>query len=179
MAFPPNFATACFSNVLGSKFHGLINRSFVASVLIGAACVGGCTTNVVDPHVMWAETTSDALDLMSKPRGTFGLSGPPNSAWVDPRTESAFEAGHIPGAINLPFERLEAEHVVAFKGIDVIVIYDVDYDSAVQMAYAKRLIALGYKAENVVCLRGGLKAWKRDGNAIATGKGADATTAAR
>jgi rhodanese-related sulfurtransferase len=127
-----------------------------------------CTPRVDDRDVRWAETTSDAIDLMTRPRGTFGLQGVPNAVWVDPRSEAEFVAGHIPGAIHLPFERLEAEHTVAFRGVDVIIVYDTDFDNALPMAYAKRLISLGYR--DVHALRGGLKAWQRDGNEIATGK---------
>ncbi len=133
---------------------------------------GGCTPATKDRDVLWAETSADAIDVMSKPRGALGLRGVPNAVWVDPRAVAVYEAGHIPGAVNLPFERLESEQGVVFSNVDVIVVYDSDYDTALPLAYAKRLISLGY--DDVYCLRGGLKAWKRDGNPVATGPAAPA-----
>lgn len=131
--------------------------------LAGAALLlGSCTTNIVDPDVSWAETTADAETLMTASRGAFGINGTPRAIWIDPRGEAEFKAERIPGAVNLPFSKLEAEHMVALKDKDVLMVYDSDSDSALALTYAKRLLALGYK--DVYCLRGGLKAWKRDGH---------------
>lgn len=121
-----------------------------------------CSTNIVDGDVTWVDSTAEAVELMSKPRGTFGIAGTPRAAWVDPRGATEFAAEHIPGAINLPFPRIEAEHMVAFKDKDVLIVYDSDSDSSLALTYAKRLLALGY--DEVYCMRGGLKAWKKDGH---------------
>ena len=68
-----------------------------------ATGLAGCNKEVDDRYVLWADTGADAIDLMSRARGTFGIQGTPTSTWLDPRSEADFAAGHIPGAINLPF----------------------------------------------------------------------------
>jgi rhodanese-related sulfurtransferase len=138
----------------------------VAGISSGLVTVG-CTAKVDDSYVQFTETTADALDLMTKPRGTFGFEGAPNAVWLDPRTSAAYEAGHIPGAISLPFARLDAEQAVVLKDVEVIVLYDADFQDDLVKAVAKRLIELGHK--EVYVLRGGLKAWRRDGNPIEAG----------
>jgi rhodanese-related sulfurtransferase len=140
-----------------------------SSVAAAALCLSlvGCTQKTDDTKIVWTESTSEAVDLMTKARGTFGINGTPTAVWLDPRSEMTYEAGHIPGAVNLPFPRLEAEHTAALEGVDVIVVYGTDYDDTLVKAVAKRLIALDY--EEVYILRGGLKAWTRDGNAVEAG----------
>lgn len=153
-----------FPHFMNSPAHSSApsRRLTLSAVVATLSVVFGCSTNIVDSNVTWAETSAEALEIMAKPRGTFGIAGTPRAAWVDPRGEAEFKAERIPGAINLPFARIEAEHMVAFKDKDVLIIYDSDSDSALALTYAKRLLALGYK--DVYCMRGGLKAWKRDGN---------------
>jgi rhodanese-related sulfurtransferase len=154
-----------FPNLANSSpFSWKALRSAVVSACLAGASVAltGCNTNIVDRDVTWAESTSEALEVMGKPRGAFGISGSPRAVWVDPRGETEYRKERIPGAVNLPFARIELEHMVAFKDKDVLMVYDSDSDSALATTYAKRLLALGYK--DVYCLRGGLKAWKRDGH---------------
>ncbi|MBL9147486.1 MAG: rhodanese-like domain-containing protein [Phycisphaerae bacterium] len=146
------------------------SSSFAAAGLAAAALtlsLGGCTPKTDDTKITWSESTSEAVDLMTKARGTFGINGTPTAVWLDPRSEMLYEAGHIPGALNLPFPRLEAEHTAALKGVDVIVVYGTDYEDTLVKAVAKRLISLNY--EEVYILRGGLKAWTRDGNTVEAG----------
>lgn len=141
----------------------------------GFGCVGfvaclllvGCGNKVTDRNVRIVETPGAALEVMTKSRGALGMKGPPNAVWLDPRPAQAFAEAHIPGAINLPFAILEAEADTVLKNVDVIVVYDADYDSTLGMAVAKRLISLGFK--ETYLLRGGLKAWRRDGNRVETG----------
>ncbi|MDZ4829852.1 MAG: rhodanese-like domain-containing protein [Phycisphaerae bacterium] len=142
------------------------------SAVVLAIAIGGCQNNVYDSDVEFATTGSDAVDLMTKPRGTFGIAGTPKAVWLDPRSEKDYAAGHIPGAINVPFPRLESEQEIVLKEVDVIVVYDNNNDDALVMAVAKRLITLGHK--EVYVLKGGMKTWTREGNALETGTGANA-----
>ncbi|MFO0826890.1 MAG: rhodanese-like domain-containing protein [Phycisphaerales bacterium] len=147
----------------------------VALVAVMAAVLPACTPHTTDKVVVFTESPSEAVELMTKPRGTFGIGGSPNAVWLDPRPEADFEKGHIPGAINIPFARLDAEQEFRLRGVTVIVVYDSDFDDALVKAVAKRLVAAGHK--EVYVLRGGLKAWKRDGNSVETGAAAPATPA--
>lgn len=144
------------------------NGAITSLVLLTGLAVGsGCSNKVDDRDVRFVDTTSSAMEVMTKPRGALGLKGPPKSVWLDPRTEAAFATGHIPDAVNLPFARLEAEHALVLKDVDLIVVYDAAFDDTLPKAVAKRLLILGYK--DVYVLRGGLKAWERDGNRVAKG----------
>lgn len=164
-----------FSPLAPRTVVGLGGRLVTTAVLATCAFLAGCDTHIVDSNVTWVETSAEASEVMSRPRGTFGIAGTPRAIWIDPRGEADFVKEHIPGAINLPFARIEAEHKIAFKEKDVFVVYDSDSDSALATSYAKRLLALGYK--DVYCLRGGLKTWKRDGNRVESGMATPATTA--
>lgn len=135
----------------------------VASLLLAT----GCDVKTSDRDLVFTETSASAIELMSTPRGTFGMSGTPRSAWLDPRPEAEFKAEHLPGAINLPLGRIETEHMVALKERDLIIVYDNETDNAIAMACAKRLVEFGYK--EVYVLKGGLKTWKRDGNGTEKG----------
>jgi rhodanese-related sulfurtransferase len=144
-----------------------VNACLLLPALIGLALATGCSNKVDDRDVQFVDTTSSAMEVMTKPRGALGLKGPPKSVWLDPRTEAAFAAGHIPDAVNLPFARLEAEHAIVLKDVELIVVYDAAFDDTLPKAVAKRLLTLGYK--DVYVLRGGLRAWERDGNRVAKG----------
>lgn len=131
------------------------------------ASPSACTPRTDDTKLVWVESSADALDVMSRARGAFGINGTPRSVWLDPRSEAEYAQGHIPGAISLPFPRVEGEHEVVLKEVDVVVVYDSDFDDTLARAVAKKLISRGHK--EVYILRGGLKSWTRDGNTVETG----------
>jgi rhodanese-related sulfurtransferase len=149
------------------KYLRILKPVSWAILLLGSSCLVGCNKEYTDNDVTIVGTSAEAVDLMTKSRGTFGLSGAPNATWLDPREEAEYAKGHIPGALNLPFSRLDAEQAVVLQGIEVIVVYDADSDAALSMAAAKHLMDRGHK--EVCVLKGGLKAWKRDGNPVETG----------
>ena len=105
--------------------------------------------------------------MANTPSGAFGAGGLPKVLWLDPRTPAEYAAGHIPQAKNIPFPEIERTHEVSCKGYDMFIVYDTDYDDVMSKAAAKRMIELRYS--NVYCILGGLKAWKADGNPVATG----------
>jgi rhodanese-related sulfurtransferase len=127
----------------------------------------GCEPKTDDGDIEWLETSASAMEIISKPRGAFGVKGTPRTAWLDPRPEAEFKAERIAGAIHLPLGRIDSEHMVALKEKDLIIVYDAETDNAIAMAAAKKLLALGYR--DVYVLRGGLKVWKRDGNSTDKG----------
>lgn len=146
-----------------------MRRSVITALLAAAslALTGGCEPKTDDGDIEWLETSASAMEMISKPRGAFGVKGTPRTAWLDPRPEAEFKAERIAGAIHLPLGLIDAEHMVALKEKDLVLVYDAEPDSAIAMAAAKKLLALGYR--DVYVLRGGLKAWKRDGNSTDKG----------
>jgi 3-mercaptopyruvate sulfurtransferase SseA len=95
-----------------------------------------------------------------------GLWRKDHGAWVDPRTAAAFEVGHIPGALSLPFQEVSAGHE-RLKDYRVLVVYGEDFDDPLAEAMSKRLIELGH--DDVRTLRGGLRMWLEAGHSIERG----------
>lgn len=79
------------------------------------------------------------------------------ATFVDARTPGEFEAGHIPGAINIDWRAVPAQ--IADVPGDMIVVYCNSGTLSAQAAFAARL--MGH--EHVVMLQGGLEGWQRDG----------------
>lgn len=146
---------------LGLGLAALLLAPLVA--LPGAAC-----QNTTSDRDLVYRTPTEAIGLAGTSTGVLGAGGLPKVLWVDPRTPKEFEAGHIPQAVNIPFPEIERTHEVSCKGFDMFIVYDTDYDDVMAKASAKRLLELGYR--KVYCVVGGLKAWKADGNPVATGK---------
>ena len=96
---------------------------------------------------------------------------------LDPYTVKSgredYEAGHIPGAISLPFPMIEQDHKSYLRNAGTIVVYDTDWDDVIAVSASKRLMELSYK--EVFTLRGGLEAWVADGNPVEKGPPSEAT----
>lgn len=88
--------------------------------------------------------------------------------WVDSRSEADFRAGHIPGAINLPYERVNDDHGL-LKDYKILIVYGNDYNDNRAEGMSKRLMSLGHG--DVRTLIGGLRAWKTEGNPVETSEG--------
>ena len=106
--------------------------------------------------------------MVREGKALFGLLGSSTGAWVDPRRETVFRAGHIPGAINIPFQNLEPQRH-RLEGYGVLVVYGGDYRDPLAEGMSKRLIELGFG--NVRTLRGGLRAWTDAGHPVESGGG--------
>lgn len=136
-------------------------------VSIGVFCailaLGGCFTKTTnDKHLTFVNCT-EGQEMVGSKKQLFGLAGTSQGVWLDPRTPSEFQAEHIPGAINVPYENL-AEEFKTLKQYHVVVVYGVDYNDPKADAYSKRLIELGHG--DVRTLNGGLRAWKAEGNPV-------------
>ena len=124
-----------------------------------------------DKNIEYVNTV-EGQQLVVGEKRLLGIAGTAKGVWLDPRTPAEFRAGHIPGAINVPYEDL-SEEFKSLKQYDILIVYGNDYNDTVADAYSKRLIELGHK--DVRTLNGGLRAWKADGNSIETGDGAPAS----
>ena len=129
-----------------------------AAALIGLLAAG-CSRKTSDSNLVYV-TPFKAIESTNATPGLFERER--RTAWVDPRTPEQYAEEHIPGAISLPFPRIQAEGPVLLKGYDQFIVYDTDFDDTIGKAAAKRLMEEGF--DNVLSLEGGLKAWKRDGN---------------
>jgi rhodanese-related sulfurtransferase len=89
------------------------------------------------------------------------VSGAADFVLVDTRTPEAFAAGHIPGALNLPYAEIDAESVAARLPKDPLV---VTYCSSPACNAATKgaaaLAALGYRVKEML---GGLEYWAGEG----------------
>lgn len=79
---------------------------------------------------------------------------------VDARPPGPFDAGHLPGAINLFLPEVRAGDG-RLKAADRIIVYGAGWQDPLAPATAKRLMALKYS--NVYLFRGGVEVWQRGG----------------
>jgi rhodanese-related sulfurtransferase len=144
-----------------------INPLFTAIFLALAFVVNGvgCTRSTSDRDLVY-KRPFELIEMANTPGGAFGAGALPKVLWLDPRSPKAFAEGHVPQATNIPFPDIERTHEATCRGFEMYFVYDTDYNDVLAKASAKRLLELGYK--NVYCMLGGLKAWKTDGNPVAT-----------
>jgi len=158
---PPNPA-----NGLGDAATAhLASVAFGAAALLGAVMLlGACETRTDDNDIKWVSVTN--ATTLNEPKG-FSIGRTKTMAYVDPRTEKDYAAGHIPGAILVPFGELREGAAAPLEAYEVLVVYDTDYDDVVARALSKRLIEVD--RWDVYTLTGGLRAWEKGGNEVAYG----------
>ncbi|MEE2972038.1 MAG: rhodanese-like domain-containing protein [Planctomycetota bacterium] len=144
----------------------LFNRSvhvlLVSGLLIG---LGACSKKTSDRDLR-PVGAQEAMTLATpRKSGTFGSMSKP--VWVDPRMKDKYEAGHIPGAMSLPFGSGDFEDVAEqrLQGRSPIIVYGDDRLDILADAASKTLIQLGFK--EVYTLRGGIEQWIMDGYEVA------------
>jgi rhodanese-related sulfurtransferase len=80
---------------------------------------------------------------------------------VDCRAPSAYAAGHVPGAVNLPYQRISAETVAELLPPDGLLVTYCDGPHCNASTHgALRLAGLGRPVKEMI---GGLDGWRRDG----------------
>jgi rhodanese-related sulfurtransferase len=85
---------------------------------------------------------------------------------VDCRAPASYAAGHVPGAVNMPYASLTHESTAKLSTDATYVVYDDGlFDNACTKT-ALRLAALGFRVKE---LMGGLEGWKAEGYALAVG----------
>ncbi|MHC4102936.1 MAG: rhodanese-like domain-containing protein [Planctomycetota bacterium] len=149
-----------------------IRRGLTAvAVILATVTVGsmiGCMERKTSDRDLVLIDTTEATTLVEGRKKLLGLAGATSGAWVDPRGERAYREGHIPGAINLPFQYIATRHQ-ELKGYDVLIVYGNGYKDPIAEAMSKRLMELKHK--DVRTLRGGLRAWTEAGLELETGDG--------
>ncbi len=131
-----------------------------------AAALGACSGGTSDRDLQFV-TSLEAMQILEQKTGAFGSKGDTVNVWLDPRTLEEYEAGHVPGAISLPFPEIERSYESRLRSAASIVVYDTNWNDVIAVSASKRLMELGHS--NVYTLKGGMEAWIADGKSIATG----------
>ena len=88
---------------------------------------------------------------------------------VDALPPIAFAASHIPGAINIPPERVEELAARRIPDLDTeLVVYCANPSCESSVAVARRLVELGYR--NVLHFAGGKEGWRGAGLPLEGGR---------
>jgi rhodanese-related sulfurtransferase len=140
----------------------LLPACSVLAVTLWCASLPACAEKKVSDRDVSFVDPADAYELSQGSSGVLGI-GRSTAAWVDPRPASKYEAGRIPGAISVPIDTV-IENDSRLNDVGTIIVYGDDYGDPVAVAMAKKLLALGYS--DVRTLRGGLRAWKQEGNEV-------------
>jgi rhodanese-related sulfurtransferase len=80
---------------------------------------------------------------------------------VEVLAKEEYDKGHIPGAINIPLDELEALATQKLKKTDIIVVYCASYTCHASTKAARKLLELGY--ESTVDFKGGKRWWQHAG----------------
>jgi rhodanese-related sulfurtransferase len=80
---------------------------------------------------------------------------------VEVLAKEDYDIGHIPGAINIPLDELEALARQKLKKTDVIVVYCASYTCHASTKAVRKLLELGY--EKTVDFKGGKRWWQHAG----------------
>jgi rhodanese-related sulfurtransferase len=132
----------------------------IGGILILGA--GGCENTTSDRDLQFVGP-DEAEALLARRGSILNLRNRTDGIFLDPRYRAEFDAGHIPGAVHLPFERVRVEYK-SLTDHSAIIVYGTGFNSPVANSASKTLIELGVK--NVHTLQGGLDAWERAGNAV-------------
>lgn len=142
---------------------GHVTRRAIPAALLaaGALLAGGCQSQSISDRSLQFVDPDGGMALVGTRTNIFGASR--TGVWVDGRSEKAYQAGHIPGAINVPYRgvRQQRDRLAEY---DVLIVYGGDYNSSLAIGMSKTLLELGFA--EVHTLRGGLRAWTDAGHPV-------------
>ncbi len=87
---------------------------------------------------------------------------------VDCRSATSFAAGHVPGALNLPYRTIAPETTEHLRG-KALVTYCTSWHCNASTKGALRLARLGFQVKEMT---GGMAGWRHEGYPVATGPSA-------
>jgi rhodanese-related sulfurtransferase len=79
---------------------------------------------------------------------------------IDARTQEAYSQGHVPGAINLPWRKIDLSSATGIPRDKVLVTYCDGIHCNASTKAAMRLAALGFQVKEML---DGMQGWKREG----------------
>jgi 3-mercaptopyruvate sulfurtransferase SseA len=141
-----------------SRTHCITGIILTLAALTLAA---GCANKASDKSLQFVKV-DEAQRLAAGERSLLG--GNKFAAYVDARTDADFQAGHIPGALSLPFERVSRDSYL-LNDYGVLIVYGADYNDARANGMSKRLREL-LKDRDIRTLDGGVRAWTAAGNEL-------------
>ena len=144
-----------------------MHKPFTAlSLLCLILCAGfGCSHKNDKDLVMIS--LEDGQRLVAGEKSLLG--GTKAAVWVDARTRVDYDAGHSPGAISLPFERVTPDHYL-IENEPTVIVYGADYNDSRAKAMSKRLLFELLEGHDIRTLDGGIRAWTAAGNELETTK---------
>ena len=142
------------------------STGWLLALLLGGSALTGCKNSTSDKDLKFVDSTR-AIELLEVRTGAFGSRGTRVNVWLDPRTVTEYEKAHIPGAISMPFPRIEQDAKSRLVNAATIIVYDTDWDDVIGVSASKRLMELGHS--EVYTLRGGIEAWVADGHQVTSG----------
>ena len=80
---------------------------------------------------------------------------------VEVLEEEEFKKGHIPGAINIPLDKLEVLANIHLKKTDTIIVYCASYVCQASTKAARNLLKMGYR--KTLDYKAGKKGWLHTG----------------
>ena len=137
----------------------------LTTVLIACSLVTGCTKEYSDADLVFV-TPDEGRAIMDTTESSL-FSEPLENIWVDPRRSEFYIAGHIPGAINMPFKTIATDWT-DLEEYGVVVVYGQTYNDPLAEAMSKTLMEYGIK--EVRTLQGGIDAWIRAGFELQKGR---------
>lgn len=90
---------------------------------------------------------------------------------IDVRSAEAYEACHVPGAINLPHRTIDGDTAARLGRERTLVVYCWGPGCNAAQKGAARLAGLGFRVKEMI---GGLEYWRREGYAVEGSQGAAA-----
>jgi rhodanese-related sulfurtransferase len=144
-----------------STWRGFVMASMCAAALALAlaACESASKISDGDLHMV---DVAEGQRLVAGEKTL--LHGRRAAVWVDARSQADYDAGHIPGAISLPFERVTTEYST-IEHEPIIIVYGADYNDARANGMSKRLKEL-LEDSDIRTLDGGVRAWTAAGNEL-------------
>ena len=125
------------------------------AVLLFAALLTGCANQRTSDRDIVFVNNEEAVAALEPRSRTLQLGGGrKRGIFIDPRTRREFIAGHIPGALHIPFESLR-ERGGELTEWDPLIVYGPDSTSPLAVAASKVLLELGHR--NVRTLRSGIR----------------------
>jgi hypothetical protein len=136
--------------------------------LVAIGLSGCCQTTYSKHHNKIQDTVAavkyfeDEMNFTTNPGGVKAVLGSKDITIVDVRREADFKAGHIPGAINLPFDKWDRFEgtLTEFLGLrkdGYNYVYCYELLCNLGQKAAKKFASLGYPAKE---MKGGFQSWK-------------------
>ncbi|MCH2153336.1 MAG: hypothetical protein MK089_08355 [Phycisphaerales bacterium] len=127
--------------------------------------VVGCKPQISDKDIVKLDV-AQAKEYRLNPPTSSIFDSPVGGVWIDPRRETDYVLGHIPGAVNIPFANVSSDWFY-LENYGPKIVYGNGYNDPLADAMSKTLMEYGLK--DIYTLRGGLEAWVEAGQELAKG----------